>query len=87
VTDQTASNTEIVGRVICLTDPLGNRSTAAYDALDRLTSRTDTLGQTVSYGYGYDANNRASACKDNECVRTSVRDVFRLRGEPFGGGS
>ena len=57
-----------LGQVIGLTDPLGNWSTAAYDALDRLTSRTDALSQTVSYGY--DANGNLTSFTD---ARNTVR--------------
>jgi RHS repeat-associated protein len=45
---------DAVGRVVSLTDSLGNRMRYKWDALNRLTQITDALGQLT--GFTYDAN-------------------------------
>jgi RHS repeat-associated protein len=60
----TTSTYDPVGNALTLVDPLGQTTTNAYDALNRLTSIDYSSAATPDVAYGYDANGNRTSMTD-----------------------
>ena len=56
-----------------MTDPLGNRTTWAYDAADRLTTMTDSHGSNATYVYSADDQLTDTTDRDGRRTTFSLR--------------
>jgi RHS repeat-associated protein len=70
----TTSTYDPAGNYLTLVDPLGQTTTRAYDALNRLTSIDYSSAATPDVGYGYDANGNRTTMTDGTGSATYLYD-------------
>lgn len=72
------------GNPIALTDPRGDKTTAAYDVMDRLESQTDPLKQTAKLSYDKAGELIETADRRGKVSKFSYDGLGRLASASFG---
>lgn len=74
----TSYERDVLGRVTCITDALGNRERAAYDAMGRMRAHTDADGYVTSFGFDGAGRMSAATFADGRTTHMAYDPLSRL---------